>query len=187
MRKCSVDGCNREYLAKNLCSRHYNRLRKYGNPLGEYIKPTDEERFWAKVNKTDSCWLWTGKPDAHGYGQFQSKISFYAHVYSYKLHGNNVPNGYEVDHKCWTPLCVNPEHLQAVTHAHNGQNRTGLAANNVSGYRGVYWANHAKKWVAQATINNKTKKIGYYDSAEEAGLAASKFRKTHMSNSLMDN
>jgi hypothetical protein len=27
-----------------------------------------EERFWAKVNKTETCWLWTGAKHEKGYG-----------------------------------------------------------------------------------------------------------------------
>jgi hypothetical protein len=28
---------------------------------------TPEERFWPRVNKTDTCWLWTGNINHHGY------------------------------------------------------------------------------------------------------------------------
>lgn len=43
---CEVDGCDRKVYAKGLCSRHYQKLRKYGNPtedrtgnIGQYERP----------------------------------------------------------------------------------------------------------------------------------------------------
>ena len=91
-------------------------------------------RFWAKVNKTDSCWLWTGTTDQHGYGQFWSKGRRYAvHRLSYRLAHGDIPKGLVLDHLChgwdvnckaegnWCRhrSCVNPDHLEAVTHREN--------------------------------------------------------------------
>lgn len=43
----------------------------------------------------------------------------YAHRYSYELNVGPIPDGYEIDHLCQTPLCVRPDHLEAVTPAEN--------------------------------------------------------------------
>lgn len=83
--------------------------------------PTTAERFFAKVNKTDSCWLWTGAKHVFGYGCF--KVKSYtlvaAHRWSYEHHVGLIPEGLTIDHLCRVPACVNPDHLEAVTQAEN--------------------------------------------------------------------
>lgn len=77
------------------------------------------ERFWSKVEKTESCWIWTGsKPN--GYGQFYLEgKNRPAHRVSYELLRGAIPNGLVLDHLCQTPACVNPDHLEPVTHQEN--------------------------------------------------------------------
>lgn len=77
---------------------------------------TAEDRFWSKVNKTDSCWLWTGAITGHGYGNFYLK-GRYIHAHRFLL--GSVPAGLHVDHLCRTKRCVNPAHLEPVTPAVN--------------------------------------------------------------------
>lgn len=79
-----------------------------------------EERFWAKVNKTDSCWLWTASTNAKGYGLFV----FYgrmtkAHRLAYELLVGPIPDGLHIDHLCRVKPCVNPAHLEPVTNYEN--------------------------------------------------------------------
>jgi hypothetical protein len=71
-----------------------------------------ESRFWAKVQKTDGCWLWTACV-VRRYGQFgvSSGVRMRAHRYSWELVHGAVPDGLWVLHRCDNPLCVNPEHL----------------------------------------------------------------------------
>lgn len=68
------------------------------------------ERFWSKVKKTDSCWLWTAKTDG-GYGRFWYEGRLVgAHRFSWLLANDEMPS-LHVLHKCDNPLCVNPDHL----------------------------------------------------------------------------
>ena len=79
-----------------------------------------KKRFWAKVDKTDSCWLWTGSILRNGYGQvcFNNKM-YMSHRISWLLAGNTFPDGHVIRHKCRSRHCVNPEHLETGTHAEN--------------------------------------------------------------------
>lgn len=81
----------------------------------------DKQRFWVKVNKTDTCWLWTAGCNAKGYGKFalKSRVMVLSHRVAWLLAGNTIPEGHVIRHKCRSTHCVNPEHLETGTQADN--------------------------------------------------------------------
>ena len=81
-------------------------------------------RFWDKVEKTDSCWLWTGYRNEKGYGIFRVIGGVErAHRFSYLLHYGEIPAGKMILHSCDNPSCVNPSHLYAGTETDNSRDR----------------------------------------------------------------
>lgn len=88
-----------------------------------------QERFWAKVNKTETCWLWIGAKDKDGYGHFRlGNLQTLAHRASYEMHIGAIPKGLTLDHLCRIRHCVNPSHLEAVDCTTNTLRGIGFAA-----------------------------------------------------------
>lgn len=82
------------------------------------------ERFWNKVEKTATCWLWTAGTTRNGYAMFHldrssQRRTVYAHKFAYEALVALVPAGLDLDHLCRTRRCVNPLHLEPVTRAEN--------------------------------------------------------------------
>lgn len=81
-------------------------------------------RFWSKVDFTDSCWLWIGGIATNGYGRVKHEGRMKpAHRVAYEWLRGAVPAGLELDHVkewgCSSRACVNPAHLEPVTHREN--------------------------------------------------------------------
>ena len=97
-----------------------------GAVVCDYLEKIEglEARFWPKVNKAGSggCWLWTAgrSSRSRGYGDcWFARRMLRAHRVAFELVTGPIPDGLELDHLCRVRLCVNPDHLEAVTHAEN--------------------------------------------------------------------
>lgn len=79
-----------------------------------------DQRFINKVNLSDECWLWNASLNNFGYARYKidGKMVL-AHRYAYKYFNGDIPKGFELDHICRVRHCVNPAHLEAVTHLDN--------------------------------------------------------------------
>lgn len=80
------------------------------------------ERFDLYVERTESCWLWTGQLDAKGYGRISAgspRRKVLAHRVAYELFIGPIPDGLPLDHLCRIRRCVNPRHLEPVTQLEN--------------------------------------------------------------------
>jgi len=119
------------------------------------------DRFWSKVNKTHTCWLWVAsKRNADGYGSFDyNSKTVLAHRMTYEIKKGPIPNGKCVLHKCDTPLCVRPSHMFLGTHLDNsvdkikkGRSRVLIGESNGNSkltYQQAQWIRN------QETINPK--------------------------------
>jgi hypothetical protein len=134
-----------------------------------------EERFWSKVEKTETCWNWTASRMTSGYGQIGIGGKYGrphgAHRVAYELAVGPIPEGMQVDHMCHNKLCVNPDHLRAVTNKQNNEHLTGAKKNSKSGIRGVSWRSEVRKWQAQVGHNGKNHNLGLFAMIEDAEAA----------------
>jgi hypothetical protein len=151
---CSIDGCERPAVnRRGWCSMHYHRWQRHDDPTVVLKKrlpfgTTTEERFWAKVDKdgpvpevfwnpnedryqpadvsVGGCWLWTASRLRFGHGSFGAVpgSTVLAHRFAYELLVGSVPDDMAVEHLCRNPPCVNPGHLEVITHTEN--NRRGF-------------------------------------------------------------
>lgn len=95
------------------------------------MKQTRMQRWAARValpTDPDGCWIWRGaRYQSSGYSAFgDGTKSTTGHRYSYERFVGPVPDGMELDHLCRNRQCVNPNHLEPVTHHENV--RRGAAA-----------------------------------------------------------
>jgi hypothetical protein len=76
------------------------------------VMPPLAERFWPKVDKRESCWLWIGSKDISGYGRMsRAGRGEKAHRLAWELTHGAIPAGLSVLHRCDVRACVRPEHL----------------------------------------------------------------------------
>lgn len=79
------------------------------------------------------CWIWIGSRNMQGYAVLNryprggKPKRLRAHIVGYQLYVGPVPKGLELDHKCRMRCCVNPAHLEPVTHAENVRRGAGAA------------------------------------------------------------
>ena len=159
MKNCSIIGCKNPSIAKGLCYKHYARRKKFGDP-NQLIPKADWyqtknsqtnrfDQFIQKDEKT-GCWNWLGSKDKRGYGRlfFKGKMVL-AHRFSYEQVKGKIPASLEIDHICRNTTCVNPEHLELVTHIENV--RRGLG----NRYKEKTHCKNGHEFTPQNTINRK--------------------------------
>ncbi len=120
-------------------------------------------KFWRFVNKTDSCWLWTGSLMGNGYGCFQhteggKRIIEYAHRFAWELNNGPIPDGMNVLHDCPdgdTPRCV--LHLWLGTQGENiadmidkGRHKNAISKETFESVKKMLLAGESYNYIARA-------------------------------------
>lgn len=178
MKTCSIDGCEKPSKARGWCDAHWQRWRKYGDPLGRgertrYASP--EEAFLARTEPIvgdPGCLIWTGATDSKGYGSLgvNGRIVL-AHRYAWERENGPIPAGMVLDHTCWNRACVNTDHLRLATRQQNSANLSGAHGGRKHDLpRGVYRS--GRGYSAQIGHNGQRHHLGIFDTPEEASAAA---------------
>ena len=118
---------------------------------------TPSERFWSRVNKTETCWEWTGGFMVGGYGQFWLKSqnrSIGAHRFAWEEANGPLPAGLFVCHRCDNRKCVRPAHLFAGTPLDN--TRDMLAKGRQKKPLGLTHCKHGHEYTPENTYEYKS-------------------------------
>jgi len=125
-RTCIVTGCEKSLFGRGFCQMHYTRWRNGREadlvPLPSTRGIPLDQQFWNKVDAGGDCWEWVAAKTSLGYGSFKGKG---AHIWAWNHLVGPVPDGLELDHLCRVRHCVNPDHLEPVTHAENTRRGAG--------------------------------------------------------------
>lgn len=119
-RTCTIPGCDKDFYGRGMCNMHLKRqVRKGSTDKPDNTRP-EAERFWEKVEKTDTCWNWTGALSSGSYGSFAVfhegvRKNIIAHRWTYATFKGELVEGMHLDHLCRNTRCVNPDHLEQVT------------------------------------------------------------------------
>ena len=122
---------NRLNLLAGLSSADLQRLR------------TRFDEKWTPEPNT-GCYLWTASVNNGGYGIFGFRVdgrtrAVGAHRLNYEMTFGPIAEDLDIDHKCRIRSCVNPAHLEAVSHRENmrrGNAMMGLNARKTHCLRG---------------------------------------------------
>jgi hypothetical protein len=87
-------------------------------PNGADLPPDLASKIVA--NTVTGCWEWIGARDNRGYGnvKIDGRVKK-AHRAVYEVVRGPIRAGLECDHLCRIPWCVNPAHVDVVTHVEN--------------------------------------------------------------------
>lgn len=100
-------------------------MRRPHRPLPQ-LTPSEAECFWQNVDQSggpDACWLYGLNDTTHPLMYYRMHTvrgqAYAAHRLAYTLVKGPIPDGLEIDHMCDVKACVNPAHLETVTHREN--------------------------------------------------------------------
>lgn len=183
---CYINGCNRFVNTDGLCSKHLNRVKKFGNPLIRTIYDENEIQIYGDIvtmyiyNKEGTKILETQFNRRHVDEVLRHKwcvkdkdktpyvvTSIEGKLVRLHRFIINADENEVVDHIDGNPLNNLDDNLRIVNRKQNSYN-CGLSKNNTSGHSGVSWMNKMKKYRAYIMIDRKQIHLGSFENIEDA-------------------
>jgi hypothetical protein len=178
-RLCEVEGCSDKYLAKGVCRKHYERLRRYSTLENLALNTRSiTETLEDKTEWRGECLVWTGYLNDAGYGiLYRDGKSLRAHRMAWLDAGLPLEDGQLLDHfTCFNRACVNVAHLRPATSKQNNENRKGANKNSTTGVRGVTPDKRHGGFKIQVTHNRVNHSKRGFKTVEEATVAVEAMR-----------
>lgn len=129
-RLCSLDGCCNKHYGNGYCTKHYNRVRRTGDPQGvrtghRYETQDVAERLAARSATDGDCLIYQTKQKTRSGHVLIGRNGQYVGVHraAWELANGPVPQGLCVLHRCDRPRCINVAHLFLGTIADNNADR----------------------------------------------------------------
>lgn len=128
---CSVKNCTKPILARGFCSAHYNKWRKYGDPLHARMIARGSHAAWladAAKTHSDDCLLWPFKSlQTSGYSLVMRKgrPSSGHRIVCEAVNGPSPSPMHQAAHSCGNKLCCNPRHIRWATQSENEADKIG--------------------------------------------------------------
>ena len=192
MRLCLVEGCNKKHHGNGYCVKHYKQIRDHGKilertkyDLNEIIiedqicrmklyniknEEVAETIFDLKYKIEIEKYKWhlhkNGYVETIWYDENSEQHNISLHQAIIRMSGQEVSDGYEIDHKDNNPLNNLESNLRICSHSENGKNQK-ISTNNTSGYKSVSWHKPTKKWRAQI----RGEHLGLFDDPKDAAKA----------------
>lgn len=175
-RTCTIENCGQPHMGRGYCSRHWQRWKAHGDPLGGRRRYASfEEAFAARTEWRDGCLVWTGSTTGKGYGRFSfGGESKSVHRYAWEQENGPIPEGMQVDHVCWNKLCANTSHLRLAENSENKSYMPGATSRSRTGVRNVSRAKG--RYQAAVQRGSDRRYGGSFKTLDAASAAAQKLR-----------
>lgn len=164
---CLIEGCNGNAgangTARGLCSAHYGRWKRYGDPNAPVRTSPGEPLKWIMRHKDyqcDDCLIWPFSKMRNEYGHLQVNGKFHpAHRYMCEIVNGPPPTDrHEAAHSCGFATCVNPKHLRWSTPKENAADKI-VHGTNVFGERRSFLSERevvAMRYLEASGISQRT-------------------------------
>ena len=195
MKICSVEGCGRKYKSNGYCQKHYDQIRHYGQIKKRTTRDPNEiivedqicrmflyDKNSIKISETifDLKYkniIEKGKWHLNHFNYVETKWYYNncqhqinLHNIIIKLSGQEVSDGFIIDHKDGNTLNNLEENLRICTFSQNQYNSK-IRKDNKSGYKGVYFDNNHNIWVSQIVTEKIQIYLGSFDDPKDAAKA----------------
>lgn len=166
---CTIAGCEKKASARTWCHMHYKRWQKNGDPTSPgnrelFLDPADA--FAARTVRDGDCLTWTGSKDPKGYGRMSVKGKLVGvHRYAWERANGTIPDGMQIDHKCWNRACANVDHLRLATNQENRSSLSGAIGGRTLP-RGVHM--QGRRYIAKVAKAGIPYYLGSFSTAAEA-------------------